>query len=772
MKNSSRPLTSCRRPFVALLLLLLLAPLTVLAEEVGQPAATVVACRGSVQAINAKGEMRTLAVKSPIHKEDTIKTDKGGRIQILFSDNTIYSLGQNSEMKIAEYRWQPAANQGTLKTKVKEGVFRVMGGAITKTSPQNFTTETPAATIGIRGSMYAGTVTSSSLSVVFQGGKGIEVSNPFGTVAISRPGHGTSVAMNSAPEQPRKLSEQDLAAFSSEVSAADEEDEQQTGETGEDNGEEGATQEEQSSESGEEEGAAPAAAESAAEETLIDEPAAEQLVLDEPALLDQGDTTQVADLTTVVTDTTVDAPVIELPPPNETAPVIDSTPEEVTVPLDGISSYFGTLTGTSTNSDGTTGTIDDDLWMEVNWHSGKVLGRIKGQAGKPPIFFIGKLSGNLLTNIRILGNELQTPPGAVATDPPLVTAIHGSASGTIVGAASELFNFSGSGGSYEIEPANQPLHDSWTVLGAGSREPQDPTDLVSPRGVATWKGFVVGVSENMAAINADRRLFMNMNPGDFAFTMDMDNGTVNGSLSAFDVNGSNARLLGIDLGGALASAVVLEDNFATELGCATGDCIYSGTAAPAGLKKYGNYLVSSAPGETDISDYVTWGYWEIAYQDPASGAQYHTHGPGSRWIAGAPTPAAEVNELVNTSFTGHYSGTAFASKIDPAAAQQVTDLRGTVEIDVDFGHINAASAVQGVINLDGLQFKVNSGAAGNASASGFSNTAYGVTGPAGIMPNSTFNGAFYGPKAHSIAGNFHAPFSSGKSYTGIYGGTR
>ncbi|MEW6521686.1 MAG: FecR domain-containing protein [Thermodesulfobacteriota bacterium] len=766
MKTSRRPLTLCLS-FLFTLLLLLLAPLTVLAEEdAGRPAATVVACRGSVQAVNAKGEMRALAVKSPIHKEDTIKTGKGGRVQILFSDNTIYSLGQHSEMKIAEYRWQPEKKSGALKTQVKEGVFRVMGGAITKASPQNFTTETPAATIGIRGSMYAGTVTSSSLAVVFQGGKGIEVRNPFGTVAISRPGHGTSVAMNSAPEPPRQLSEQDLAAFSSEVSAADEEDEQQTGETGE----------EQSSESGEEEGAAPAATESAAEETAVAEPVAEepmtdQPVLDEPVDVDQGVTSTIADLTSVTTET-IAAPEIELPPPNETAPVIDSTPTEVTVPLDGISSYFGTLTGASTNTDGTTGTIDDVLWMEVNWHSGKVLGRIKGQAGKPPIFFIGKVSGNLLTNIRILGNDLQTPPGAVATDPPLVTAISGSASGTIVGAASELFNFSGSGGSYEIEPLNQPLHDSWTVQGAGSREPQDPTDLVSPRGVAAWKGFVVGVSENMAAINADRRLFMNMNPGDFAFTMDMDNGTINGSLSAMDVNGSNARLLGIDLGGALASAVVLEDNFATELGCATGDCIYSGAASPAGLKKYGNYLVSSAPGETDISDYVTWGYWEIAYQDPASGAQYHTHGPGSRWIAGEPTPAAEVNELVNTNFTGHYSGTAFASKIDPAAAQQVTDLQGTVEIDVDFGNINAASAVQGVINLDGLQFKVNSGAAGNASASGFSNTAYGVTGPAGIMPNSTFNGAFYGPRAHSIAGNFHAPFSSGKSYTGIYGGTR
>ncbi|TFG36583.1 MAG: hypothetical protein E4H46_03260, partial [Desulfobacterales bacterium] len=694
------------RSFFAQLLLLLLLPLLVQAGEPGQAAATVVAIRGNVQALNAKGEMRGLAVKSPVHNEDTIKTAKGGRIQIIFSDNTIYSLGQNSEMKIAEYKWQPEENNGTLKTKVKEGVFRVMGGAITKVSPQNFTTETPAATIGIRGSMYAGTVTPSSLSVVFQGGKGIEVTNSFGTVSISQPGYGTNVNMDGAPEPPRKLSEQDVAAFSNELTAAGEEDEEQAnGEVQEENADEGAPEDEQATEDAEDDGAT-----QPVEETAVDEP-----VVD-----DQGDTSAIADISAVTTDTTFTAPVIELPPPNEFIPAIDTSPAATTVPADGISSYLGTLTGTATNADGTTSTINDELWMEINWHSGKVLGRIKGQPGEPPVFFIGEVSGNQIINIKILGGNLETPSGG--TEPGVITAISGAGSGTFAGTAFELLNFTGSGGSYEVEPFNQPLHDSWSVQGSGSKNPQDPADLVSPRGVKAWKGYVVGVSEDMVDIGSGRRLFMNSNLGDFAFTVDKDNGTLNGTLSAIDVNGSNARLIKINVGGALASAFVLEDNFAAVLGCATGDCISSGTATPTGLKKYGNYLVSAAPGDNEINDYVTWGYWEIAYKDPATGAQYHTHVPGSRWIAGEPTPVAEVNDLVTDNFTGHYSGTAFASKIDPSAAQQVTDLKGTVEIDVDFGNINAASAVQGVINLDGIQLNVNSGPAGNASASGFSNT--------------------------------------------------
>ncbi|MCJ7604024.1 MAG: FecR domain-containing protein, partial [Desulfobulbaceae bacterium] len=654
------------RSFFAQLLLLLLLPLLVQAGEPGQAAATVVAIRGNVQALNAKGEMRNLAVKSPVHNEDTIKTAKGGRIQIIFSDNTIYSLGQNSEMKIAEYKWQPEENNGTLKTKVKEGVFRVMGGAITKVSPQNFTTETPAATIGIRGSMYAGTVTPSSLSVVFQGGKGIEVTNSFGTVSISQPGHGTNVNMDSAPEPPRKLSEQDVAAFSNELTAAGEEDEQQaTGAVEEENADEDPTQDEQATDGAEDDGAA-----QPVEETAVDEPGA-----DEPVVDDQGDTSAIADISAVTTDAQVTAPVIELPPPNEFIPAIDASPAATTVPVDGISSYSGTLSGTATNTDGSTGTIDDILIMEINWHSGKVLGRMKGKAGEPPVFFIGKVSGNQIIITKIFGGNLETPDGATAPVPGVVTAISGSGSGTFAGTAFDLLNFTGSGGSYEVKPFNQPLHDSWSVQGAASKNPQDPADVVSPRGVKAWKGFVVGISEDMASIDSGRRLFMNSNLGDFAFIVDKDNGTLNGKLSAIDVNGSNARLFKIDLGGSLASAFVLEDNLAAELGCATGDCISTGTASPTGLKKYGNYLVSAAPGDNEISDYVTWGYWEIAYKDPATGAQYHTHVPGSRWIAGEPTPVAEVNDLVTANFTGHYSGTAFASKIDPSAAQQVTDLK-------------------------------------------------------------------------------------------------
>ena len=164
-------------------------------EQIG----SVVAVRGDVLAKDTAGATRKLAIKDPIFIKDTLDTGKRGRIQVLFNDQTIVSLGRGTVMKISEYVWGRSKAKNKMKTEVKEGVFRVMGGLLTKTSPENFITETPSGNIGIRGSMYAGKVEGTTLSVMFEGGKGIFVKNATGIVEISRPGFGTSVA---GPDKP------------------------------------------------------------------------------------------------------------------------------------------------------------------------------------------------------------------------------------------------------------------------------------------------------------------------------------------------------------------------------------------------------------------------------------------------------------------------------------------------------------------------------------------------------------------------------------------
>ena len=186
-----------------------------------KPVGKVVALRGKVQAVSPANVRRALTMRSPLFEGDTISTGARGRVQISFTDETIIHLGRNTEMLIDEYEYSAEKSSGKMVTHVKSGVFRVMGGAITKIAPDNFRTVTPTATIGIRGSFYMGSVNEQLLKVVFLGGRGIWVRNEQGGEDIQKPGYGTSVRAGQKPAAQRRYSVQELTALVDDLLAVD-----------------------------------------------------------------------------------------------------------------------------------------------------------------------------------------------------------------------------------------------------------------------------------------------------------------------------------------------------------------------------------------------------------------------------------------------------------------------------------------------------------------------------------------------------------------------
>lgn len=175
------------------------------------PSGYVSAVRGEAYLINASGITMPLTVRAPISKEDFIVTEKSARVKIVFQDNTIVTLGENSRVKLSDYSWSEKDKKGSFKVSINEGFFRIIGGKITKNSPENFVAKTPAASIGIRGSSYAGRVKGKGLQVFLTEGKGIDVSNKRGSVALLKPGMGTTVADdNSAPATPFTTAPSDM----------------------------------------------------------------------------------------------------------------------------------------------------------------------------------------------------------------------------------------------------------------------------------------------------------------------------------------------------------------------------------------------------------------------------------------------------------------------------------------------------------------------------------------------------------------------------------
>jgi hypothetical protein len=171
----------------------------------------IAAIRGKAYSFN-DGITKQLFIKSEIFLNDTIETAKNSRLQILFKDETIASLGPESKMTIKDFKWDE--KESNFNAEAKEGIFHIMGGKIVNTAPKNFKIKTPVASIGIRGSMFAFKVDKKNLDIVFLGGKGIDISTDFGRTSLIKPGFGTKIdADKKTIETPRKYSYKEIGSF-------------------------------------------------------------------------------------------------------------------------------------------------------------------------------------------------------------------------------------------------------------------------------------------------------------------------------------------------------------------------------------------------------------------------------------------------------------------------------------------------------------------------------------------------------------------------------
>jgi hypothetical protein len=168
----------------------------------------VTAVRGDVDILRPKAEPEKAAIKTEIFEGDMIKTGKRGRVQICFEDDSIVSIGRNATLVVTKYLFDPSAKKGAMKIQVKEGFFRVLGGAVTRIAPENFETIAGTASIGIRGCSFGGQVVNGVATLVFFGsnvGGGIDVTGAGVRRPIGTPGDGVTVPRGGPPSMPSPM---------------------------------------------------------------------------------------------------------------------------------------------------------------------------------------------------------------------------------------------------------------------------------------------------------------------------------------------------------------------------------------------------------------------------------------------------------------------------------------------------------------------------------------------------------------------------------------
>jgi hypothetical protein len=89
-----------------------------------------------------------------IWENDTLRTGPDGSIGVIFSDDTLLSLGPESTLFIDKFLFAPREGKYSIVLRMIKGTAAYLSGLISKLSPDSAHFETPTASIGIRGTKF------------------------------------------------------------------------------------------------------------------------------------------------------------------------------------------------------------------------------------------------------------------------------------------------------------------------------------------------------------------------------------------------------------------------------------------------------------------------------------------------------------------------------------------------------------------------------------------------------------------------------------------
>lgn len=153
---------------------------------------------------------RVLRIGIDVQANEAVRTGARDRAHLVFLDGTSVTVGPNARLTIDRFVYDPDAKKGDLAITATQGVFRLVGGKISKTNPVTVTT--PSGTIGIRGGITIFKVAANDTVAAFVFGTRLTVTAAGQTQAITRPGYQIQVSAGSAPGAPAAIPKGGLAS--------------------------------------------------------------------------------------------------------------------------------------------------------------------------------------------------------------------------------------------------------------------------------------------------------------------------------------------------------------------------------------------------------------------------------------------------------------------------------------------------------------------------------------------------------------------------------
>ncbi|RCK22604.1 FecR family protein [Thalassospira lucentensis] len=112
------------------------------------------AVTGEVILAKSAGEIGTLVESGmPVYLGDRITTSPNAGMQILLLDETVFTIGPNSDIAIDEFVYDPVTGDGRIVADMARGVMRFVTGKIPLNNPASMDINLPVGSIGIRGTI-------------------------------------------------------------------------------------------------------------------------------------------------------------------------------------------------------------------------------------------------------------------------------------------------------------------------------------------------------------------------------------------------------------------------------------------------------------------------------------------------------------------------------------------------------------------------------------------------------------------------------------------
>lgn len=115
---------------------------------------------GIIKSINGEAKIvsnntvQPAAINVKVPNGALLKTGTGGCLGVIFNDDTLLSLGADSEIAIDEVLFNPAESRLSFAARLLKGTFAFVTGQIARLAPEKVQLSTPDATLGVRGTFF------------------------------------------------------------------------------------------------------------------------------------------------------------------------------------------------------------------------------------------------------------------------------------------------------------------------------------------------------------------------------------------------------------------------------------------------------------------------------------------------------------------------------------------------------------------------------------------------------------------------------------------